>query len=546
MKKSLNLFILLSSLLSWQIFAQSGSLDEGFSQPTDMTDEEAKASKEFVHQGIKDRQFTEKCKEQGLGKCDGSDVDSKGFKAVLEQNIGRAYTMIFGGMGMLTGDGGPKFEVKPKTEAKTADAPKPPGGEAAPAGDAKPKENETKNDYCMYGAMAYETLAGFMQSSQQSKAEKESASIADPQLKALVNLKETHKARKKTATYQAAVYGTVAACYVVYGTTQGVVTGLSYAAKLGGATALATLYISKARKHDKAAKKVQVVIDSLPKGGDCNPWTGTQCFCDEKTSKELYPSQYQEVCVMNQGNFDTPRVAMGCGTMVNGKMEFDKECKCKQTNSCFNTQLKVYNPKFNLGKNFMNQANKGFDLLSSGEFDQAKLSSHSSKSATMAKAFQDKTKINAPKLKLNKEQKLIADSLKDVMPAPLAALAATAPESSPPAGGLMGGSSESALDKLPETVKKKVSDAQIKGNYKSKGSSSSAITNSEDEWQFPKMPGQEAAKPESVEVVSFAEKAFSKADVSNAPDTPIFDIISNRYRRSGWEKLQGEEKEKAK
>lgn len=533
MKKSLNLIILLGSLLPLQIYAQSGSLDEGFSQPADMTDEQAKESKEFVHQGIKDRQFAEKCKEQGLGKCDGSDVDSKGFKAVLEQNIGRAYTMIFGGMGMLTGGGGPKFEVKPKAGAQ-------------PAAEGAPKENETKNDYCMYGAIAYETLAGFMQSSQQSKAEKESANISDPQLRALVNLKETHKARKKTATYQAAVYGTVAACYVVYGTTQGVVTDLTYAAKLGGATALATLYVSKARKHGKAAKKVQVVIDSLPKGGDCNPWTGTQCFCDEPTSKDLYPSHYQEVCVMNQGNFDTPRVAMGCGTMVNGKMEFDQECKCKQTNSCFNTRLKTYNPKFNLGKNFMNQANKGFDLLSSGEFDQAKLSSHSSQSATMAKAFQDKTKIKTPHVKLNKEQKLIADSLKDVMPAPLAALAAVAPEGSPPAGGLMGGSSESALDKLPDDVKKKVSDAQIKGNYKNKGSSSSAVSNSADEWQFPKLPGQEAAKPESVEVVSFAEKAFSKADVSNAPDTPIFDIISNRYRRSGWEKLQGEEKDKEK
>lgn len=525
MKMHFSALFLIISLFSSQLLAQSASLDAGFSKPVDLTDTQAKESKEFIHQGKKDRAYKEGCER--LKKCDGSDLDQTGFMAIVEQNIGKAYAMLFGGMSFLNGSGGPKFGVKEKTSSATTE-------EAT----QKPKQ-EGKNDYCMYGAMAYETLAGFMQSNLQSKAQEKSAKISDPQLQSLVNLKETHKARKKTATYQAATYGAVSACYVVYGTTQGVARDWKYWAKLGGATALTTLYISKASKHGKAAGKVQKVIDSLPKSGECNPWTESQCFCDEPTSKDLYPMQYEEVCTMNNGNFDTPKVAMGCGTMVNGAVEFDKQCKCKQTNTCFTAQLKSYNPSFNLGKNFMNQANQGFDLLSSGEFDQAKLDRYSTNTASMAKKILDKAKINAPAVKLNDDQKITADAFDELVPAPLAALAAVSSESSPPAGGLMKGSTQSALDKLPESVKQKVSDISV--NYKSKGSASKVSSNSGNEFEF-KMPGQVQSKKNSNEVIRFAEKALSKADVSNAPDTPIFDIISNRYRRSGWTKLQAEEK----
>ena len=59
---------------------------------------------------------------------------------------------------------------------------------------------------------------------------------------------------------------------------------------------------------------------------------------------------------------------------------------------------------------------------------------------------------------------------------------------------------------------------------------------------MPIMPGQAQESAGGTEIVSFAEAAVSKADVSNTPETPIFDIISNRYRRSGWQKLDRFEK----
>ena len=47
---------------------------------------------------------------------------------------------------------------------------------------------------------------------------------------------------------------------------------------------------------------------------------------------------------------------------------------------------------------------------------------------------------------------------------------------------------------------------------------------------------KKAPASSSVEIMNFAERAVSNADVSNTPDTPIFDIISNRYRHT-WKRL---------
>jgi hypothetical protein len=44
------------------------------------------------------------------------------------------------------------------------------------------------------------------------------------------------------------------------------------------------------------------------------------------------------------------------------------------------------------------------------------------------------------------------------------------------------------------------------------------------------------------EVLTFAERATAKAEVSHSSEAVIFDIISNRYRTSAWRKLESESK----
>lgn len=517
-------------LLSLPSIVVGQSLDQSFENPTELTDKQMSDAKGFEHSGIKDRAIKEGC--AGLNDCKEED---EGFP--IEMVIGKAYALL----GMMSGGGGMMPGLTKKPEAKVEiEGPPNPADPPAPAAGAE--KAETQPDYCMMVAMGYETLGGVIQDHLQKKAETKNKEIQDTQVQALLNLKETHKARKTTANWQSAIYGGVTACYVGMAFTGEIATDWKYWAKLGGATALTALYIKKANKHDKAAKKVQLVIDSLPKAGECNPWTKTSCFCSEPTSKERYPANYQEVCVLNGGNFDTPKVATGCGAVVGGKLTFDEKCKCKETNSCMKSNFKTYNPEFSVATNYMNEANKAFDLLNSGMYDEGKVSAVSYAAGAMASKVKGKLNTRTiPKVALNDEQKKMAAELAAYVPAPLASVAAAS--NSDYSGGVKesAGSSAAALGSLPSSLKEKLADTKIKANYRQGGGGSTYKPKSERpdfSFGFPKTGEAESAS--GTEVLSFAEQAISKADVNNTPETPIFDIISNRYRRSGWGKLEAE------
>ena len=523
-------------LLSLPSLVVGQSLDQSFENPTDLSDQQMSDAKNFEHSGIKDRLIKEGCAD--LNDCKEED---EGFP--IEMVIGKAYALL----GMMSGGGGmiPGLTKKPEAAATGADGAAKGADTAAQGADTAAKgaeKAETQPDYCMMVAMGYETLGGVIQDHLQKKAEKKNTEIQDIQVQALLNLKETHKARKTTANWQSAIYGGVTACYVGMAFTGEIATDWKYWAKLGGATALTALYIKKANKHDKASKKVQLVIDSLPKAGECNPWTKSSCFCSEPTSKERYPANYQEVCVLNGGNFDTPKVATGCGAVVGGKLTFDEKCKCKETNSCMKSNFKAVNPKFNVATNYMNEANKAFDLLNSGMYDEGKVSAVSYAAGAMASKVKGKLNSRSiPKVALNDEQKKMAAELANYVPAPLASVAAAS--NSNYSGGVNDPSakSASALSKLPSSMKEKLADTRIKANYRQGGGGSTYEPKSERPdfgFAFPKTG--EADSASGAEVLSFAEQAISKADVNNSPETPIFDIISNRYRRSGWGKLEAE------
>lgn len=504
------IFSLLVSLTSGaQTIDQSESLDSAFANPTNLTDKQMDDAQNFTHQGIKDRAIKEGCEK--VDDCKAPD------EAGLEMMIGKAYAMI----GMI---GGTKLKGKSSGDA--------PQGEAA---NGQQGEKNEKQDYCMMGAMAWEFVGAQVQQQLQSKGNDSAANIQDPQLQSLVSLKQAHEARAKTASMQRNVYGAVTLCYAGMATVGGAAaTDWKFMAKVAGSTALTFLYQKKIKKHKNAAKLVQEVIDGLPKTGDCNPWTGTSCFCSERTSKDLYPNEFQEICILNGGNFETPKVAVGCGAVVNNQIQYDKECKCKQTNTCLKSNLKAFNPQFPLGNNFLQEANKNFDLLNSGEFDQGKLDVASTNAAALASKFKPKLKGKLPQPKLTPEQQKIADELKSVMPASLANIAAASN------GDYQGGINDSgfgspAISKLPDSVKDKLA-STIDVRYR-RGGGPTQYSDPEPQFAMPKFPGQEAKK-DGTEVLSFAEEAISKADVSNSPTTPIFDIISNRYRRSGWKKLE--------
>ena len=534
---TMNAFLLCLLLVTTPLFAQTDSVDALSTGSTkSLTDEQATAAQEFVHQGVRDANLKKACADKTLQDCNPNPQDEGvifkgGLGAALENNISKLYTVMFGGLGFLTGGGGPKVNVGPAaTPAVEANAVT--GVEARAA-----TEQKTRTDYCMYGAMAGEVLAQGMQSTGQSQAQASNANLNDPQVQALANLKETHKTRKKSAMMQSTVYGAVTACYVAQAFT-GVSMDAKYIAKMGAAGAIAILYKMKADKHSKAMAKVQEVIDGLPKAGDCNPYTGTACFCKEKTSQSLYAAQYQEVCVLNAGDANGTVSATGCAEITSGNVTYDQDCSCKATNSCFSTTVSSYNPQFSLGKNFMDSANKGFDLVEAGTMNEGALGAFGTANNALYNRVKDKINTSkVPRVKLTDDQKKNAAALSQIAPPAVAALAAASDAGSPASGGLMDSGTAAALSKVPESMRKSL-EAEISGNYSSSGGSNNTnAVAQEPTFAFPKM-GDEAAAQNGSEVVSFAQRAVDGAEVSNRPETPIFDIISNRYRASGWNRVQ--------
>lgn len=534
MKKTCHLMLLLLMLPSF-VFGQTidnpNSLDSQFATPTNLTDKQMNEAKDFIHEGQKDRIIKEKC-------AAANDCQDKGEGFPLETLIGKAYTVLgmFSGSGMM-----PEITMKVKPDKDGANLPgkeeaaQTAGGEKT--GPDKDANTKKEKDYCMMVATAYETVGTLLQQQMQKKAENTTVD-GDQQLQALVSLQETHKAREKTAKIQSYVYGGVTACYGAKLAT-GAVANTSFILKMGGAAALTGLYMKKAKKHKDAADKVGDVIAALDWAGkNCNPWTKSSCFCSEPTSKERYPTQYQEVCVLNKGNFETPKIALGCTAVQEGKVAYDKECKCKQNNSCIKANLKAFNPKFGMGTNLMAGANKTFEMIGTGDIDQGELDRATLAQTALATKIRSKdaSKIKAPAL--TDAQKKMAEELKQYMPSNAAALMASAQPTMDKPGLQDTSMGSAAVSALPQKIKDKLGSA-VNVSYKKGGGFSD---NSDDGFELPTMPGLQQESKEGTEVLTFAEKAVSKADVNNTPSTPIFDIISNRYRRSGWSKLDTEGK----
>lgn len=528
----------LTYLLTSQVFAQD--LNTVFSESGDLTDKQAKESKEFVHQGIKDQVYTEGCKD--LQNC-AADEDNGGIEKIIGQVYATALPLVLNQI--PTSSKKSVSSDKTSTDANSKSVPESAQKDNAVAGNetaTKPETKEAKEegtDWCIIGAMGYEMVSMAMQNKLQQKGSKSESSIPDAQLRTLVNLKETHKARKKSATYQATAYGLVTTCYAVSLATGQQAFNWKIGVKMAGSTLLTTLYMKKAKKHDRLAGKVQKVIDALPKTGECNPWTQSACFCNEKTSKDIYPAEYQEVCVLNKGNFDTPIAEIGCASQASdGTVSYDEQCQCKKTNSCLRVKVSAINPSVSGAANLMSQMQAGHDLLNSGLYDEAKLNAYSTQAAAMGSKISRQIKNPNPEaVQLTAQQKEVAKDLAGLVTPEIAAKVASA-QPAYPENSIAGGATLGKAQLSDKAAAEQIKMGGVKAQYKSSGPNTNTARSNDPGFVMPNLLAKKESASASTEVINFAQKAIENADVSNAPETPIFDIISNRYRHT-WKRLDG-------
>ncbi|GEM_PF-2158332 len=584
LQKTLSYLICLNLLLTPMIATAeelNGAFDDRNQQQ--FTDEELAAAKNFQHGAKENRILTEQCKGT---KCDKDKADLNAsvlggsVGVIVEQNIGKLYAAIFGAGGALisaitsaigstgggagssasslAGLGGDGKTLSSWTVVKDSNG-KTVRGKAGSQAQAslKAKEGnkkqiakgkevtgkaedgtdlktEQKTDWCSKIAIASEVSAAINQHIKQKKIA--SMTVTDPQRGAIDMARLTHEERRVTSLIQAGGFTGVAACYGVMMFTNSVVVDRMMVIKMASASALASIFYIKANKHKKARNELERIANLLPKAGDCNPYTDTACFCAEATSSMAYPAEFAKVCVASEYGPKATASSQTCLVLnKEGKYIADTACKCKLSNSCFTANLKILNPKFSLASNMMNQGQDVLNASLTGNLDEGKLNSAMLKSAAYNQRVLAAADKKVGTTKTAASDKALADELSKSLPPNIAAQLASGPTGEVPA---MSSASPSSLATTPE-AQEAIDAVSKKASYASGGPGFGSNQAASDDYAAPKIPsfGETQSASSGTEVISFAEQAVENADISKAPETPIFDIISYRYRQSAWNKV---------
>jgi len=536
-------------------FAQfdHGGAPRGFShdQGSDnLSDQDKVTSETYIHEGlsqqIKDEECNKEDTERGYSAqemrdiCAGRKIDTDMGPFKIDGNVVplviKAYSMVVGA-GLMG-----KYTVKETAPTTSTAAPESaPAGSGAPAaaGSGSGSQDKEKEDYCKYAAIATEALGMFMQMSAQQNLANIPGNNANAQTEQLWKAKRSHEERATTAKVQATGWGITAGCYVVEIAAMGGWQDWTMWLK-GALSGIATwYYIAEVVTQEKAAAKLGELIAKMPKAGDCNPITQVHCFCSQPTS--VNDPQYMKYCQQQLHNRqiaeNSTRIAC-----VNKQLKADPSCACLNNGGCFDVQFMSLIDGLAFGKSMDTTTSKQLRDLSRGELHDSKLGSNTlgDQLARRNKNVMNQLAKNAPALpKINKGQlDIIKGLVGQGIPKEIAAHAVAAPAGSKKYADQIKAQHASYSDysHLRQAVKGK--GAQIvyyggAGNL-NKGS------NKKEEFDFQKLLKKKKAQgrgTSSAQILNFAERAGKNADISHNQDVNIFDIISNRYRISGWRRV---------
>lgn len=589
-KKFLSL-TLSAQLIVTPVLAQSG-LNDSFSDmnATQLTDAEAAKAKTFKHAGVAKKVVTEGCSK---GQCDLDKVAGNGsllggeIGAMVEDNLGKLYATIFGGGGALVaaissviginsgagamgsaigaiGTGKEKEEkegiailkdkngntikgkeniAKAKTEIKGLDkdnAKKLANGKQIDAtvdkeGKATSSSTKVVTDMCSKIAIAVEVGAALNQHLRQKSIENRATTPGNEQKDAIDKAGDLHLLRSQTAMIQAVGFSGIVGCYALMKLfNPAMVLDTKTIIKAGAAAVISAIYYAKSSKHKRAFKTLRELSVKLPIDGACNPYTQTTCFCAEVSSQTLYPAEFQKACLPSLLANRTDLNPLSCVIQnIDGTYKADTACACKAKKTCVNTNLSMLGLNFNGAANLMNQSQGAIDASLAGNFQEGQLNSAFLKTAALNNRVLASLDKKVPSTKLDAKSQILANELAKILPPNIAASIAATPGNDLPEGYNKIAAPEI---KAPEAAQKAVDEATKKAAYENAGSGFES-TSTQEEITLPGVAGMEEKGNTGSEIVSFTEEAVRNTGVSKQAETPIFDIISYRYRQSAWNKV---------
>lgn len=506
-----------------------------------LTDAETVLSQEYVHKGLTDRIYRAECAGDNLSICEGQEKfgdKTFGVDPAMMGMLAKGYAVI---VGFTAGDfkkavKAPKGDaavVKPAAEgAQATEA----TGKAA---DADKADDDKVSDYCRYIPMGVEMMAFMKQNMAQDNIMQMSSSSGTAQKDSLLKAAKSHDERAKQAKIQFAGWGATAACYTAYGF-MGIQRDKMYFVKLAGSVLFTAYYNAEIGRHEGYAKTVKGIADKIPGKGDCNPVTDTLCYCSEESTKndlDFCLPQIRNRHINKLAEFNTP--------CINDKGQTDLACKCLDEDRCFDKKLES-----NLvGLGFTPLDMKG--IRPAQELARGSLSSGSLNTARQTNAAINNrlkrdlgTELNkaASQLNLTAEQQSDANKITALgVPSPLARMLSASPMT------------DGARERLAEmkaganSARATAYKAPLRSNQALRRSGGSGLSNKQAEESndnqfsdiFNKLnKGDNKREAASDNVLIFAERAEQQAQISRSQDKFLFDIISNRYRLSAWNRFE--------
>ncbi|MBT3980076.1 MAG: hypothetical protein HOE90_01915 [Bacteriovoracaceae bacterium] len=522
-KKLLTLFI--------SIFFTAGLAAQDFTVKGAHTEEELEQANDYYNEQYHDDKYNELCasSEKATKLCEGN-TDST-FDMLIE-SASKAYSAF---MPMLLATGGGSFKIS-KAETKGADTAKGEGkaeetnSESSKKSDSKKDDDEKEvQDFCAFIPMAGEAGAAAWNAIEQSKIENDVAEASEDtrQREYISAMANTHDTYRKTSLTKAITYSSTSVCYLgLAATNKGLVkqNAGQFILKFGSASILAGYYFAKMEKHRKYRDMANELAAQLPGLGECAPTTDPQCYCAQTAN--MYDPQY---CLPTEAGarITSGQVGVAC---VDGNLQADPSCNCATSNTCFKTAFNSTLGGMDLGGAYAGATGPIADALSTGSYDGA------SGEALAGQLMAISRKMAAKDPDLNKALATFnssggsgpaAEALMNAgIPRLSAAFAASLP-SNAGSKNFRSNSKGSFGRKLLSRMKRQKRSKKVRyGTNRRRGRSKSK--------KYAK--GKKSKRPKA-SVLRFAEKAHNSAQINKDSSKQIFDILSHRYRMSGWEKL---------
>lgn len=531
--------------------------DTRIRDPESLTDAEKVLSDEYVHKGRTDRIYREECAGDNLSICEGQEKFGDKTLGVDPQMMGmlaKAYAAI---VGMSAGDfqkaipeakadvaqnGGDQAvkadESVQQTDASAAEADADP--EAAAEAD---KDDGKVSDYCRYIPMGVELMAFMKQNMAQDHIMNMPSSSATAQKDSLLRAAKSHDERAKQAKIQFAGWGATSACYAAYGAAAGIQMDWKYAMKLGGSLLFTVYYKEEIDRHEGYADTVREIASKIPSKGDCNPVTDTLCYCSEESTKDdvdFCLPQIRQRHINKLAEFSTP--------CIDDKGQTDVACKCMDEGRCFDKRLESNL----LGVGFSQLDMKGIrpaqelarGSLSSGSLNTAR-QTQSAINNRLKRGLGNELNQAASKIDAGSEQGNIKLLSEKGLPGSLAKILATAPMSAAAQEKLSemqaNQNSFGAGYKFPAVARPAQSGSQLRrsGGSGLNAKKEAPVENNQFNDIFNKFNQDDNQRETASDnVLTFAERASQQAQISKNQDKFLFDIISNRYRLSAWNRFE--------